>query len=86
MKKKINVDTINIIIIIIMVFVLGIALGYWLNQTGLTECESNPLVYAAQKYEKETGYEFFGYGMFNTLSSPNVVFNSSDVTFSNLKI
>jgi len=52
------------------------------------ECSSNPLVYAAKMYEKNTGYEFMGQGTFisrdEQINSPTIYFSSSGLDFLNI--
>jgi hypothetical protein len=70
---------ITIVVMVICLFVIGF---YYYNNV-VNKCTSNPLVYASQKYTKQYGYNFTGYGWFNTpigVLSPQVTFDSNNVT------
>lgn len=81
---KLQIDLINFLIILVMLvsFVVG---AFYYNQAIVNQCTSNPLVFASQKLEKQSGYEFYGVGYFKTElgSYPSIVFNSSKATLQN---
>ena len=79
MMIKVNDKVINTIIIVIMVGCLAFLLIYYF-QDRAGECTKNPLAYASQMLEEETGYAFIGTGFFLTppeVESVTITFNST---------
>lgn len=74
-----KVDGLTLIIVIIMTLCLATACFYY-YQKKIDTCTSQPLSYASKIYENQIGYEFVGYGWFNTpfsITSPKFYFNST---------
>jgi len=70
-----------IIIVACLMIVCSIIIGGWAYYVShLESCTSNPLRYAAEKLEKDYGYEFFGSGLFIRRNSPTIYFNAHNVT------
>ena len=74
MKKN---KWIDIAIVIVMIICLNIAIQYYFNLTN-DSCMNNPLVYAAEKYEEESGYPFQGSGSFIRQGKSPIIYFSSD--------
>lgn len=78
--KSFNVDLISMITTIVMMIALGIAIGIYIENTSLIECEDNPFVYGSQMMEKKYDAKFFGTGQFMTLGTPMIYFDSTNMT------
>lgn len=79
-----KLDWITTIVLIIMI-ACAIYMGVTYNHKIINECTSNPLVYAAQKYEAETGKAFSGQAWFDDPATPTIMFNSTHVDVRYLK-
>jgi len=74
-----KLDTINLIIILVMVIALVVGAIFYYKEV-VNECTSQPFVYGAKQLTERNGYEFEGYGWFKVpagVSSPSILFNSS---------
>jgi len=79
MKK---IDWITIILCAIIILSITVIAQYYYNAESI-KCMGNPLVYAANKYEKEYGYSFYGTGYFKLNgTSPIIYFDSTNVSSS----
>lgn len=82
--KKIEIELVSFIVIIIMIICLAIACFVYYERK-INDCTSNPLVYASKMYERNTGYALEGLAFFITppdVKSMNIYFNSTKTTIS----